>query len=507
MANLVAKRCAVLDRAQDRQLVWSLQWLSHQQRGGLEAYASGFLDRYRENVGHWKLRECNLAADKVVPQDVAQELLEAADSIELYQQFGIANHHTNLFALAMRRNPHYFTKGNLHKLCLEAARSQLADWLRTLCLNPEIEFDLDPNAADPWYFDDLTKCLREDQARRLKEHRAQTVVTELGEKIEETLDYALEGRRLTLMEGEARRGKSFAARAWCEQHPGCARYMEVPPGNDEKGFFRAIARSLGLSIPSNAKAHDLRDRAEEVLLTGDLALVMDEAHQCWPQKNYRYGYPQRIIWVMAMANQGVPIALITTPQFFQTQKFVKERLGWNDSQLVGRISHYVRLPEALSEADLTKVARVLLPEAGAEVLRALAIYARKSARYLAAIDTIASRARFLAGRAGRPHPTTEDVRRAMKESVIPSDSNLVQALDQAAPRAAKRHQSPLGEPPAPPAPQLRDPGADTPPSPGAGDPGRSGGRLVKLDFAESNSALPPSRLTGRAPLAVPELAQ
>jgi hypothetical protein len=58
----------------------------------------------------------------------------------------------------------------------------------------------------------------------------------------------------------------------------------------------------------------------------------------------------------------------------------------------------------------------------------LAVYALHSARYLAAIDTIAKRARYIAKLDGRNVSTASDVHRAMKESVVPADSKLHCAL-------------------------------------------------------------------------------
>jgi hypothetical protein len=131
---------------------------------------------------------------------------------------------------------------------------------------------------------------------------------------------------------------------------------------------------------------------------------------------------------MTMANAGVPICMVSTPQFFLTQKAV-EKNGWNSAQLTGRISHYESLPADLSQDDLKAVAKTVLPEADSQVLTALAIYARSSARYLAAIDSIAKRSRFIAMRAGRAEVNTADVRKAMQESVIPADSKLLHALN------------------------------------------------------------------------------
>ena len=59
----------------------------------------------------------------------------------------------------------------------------------------------------------------------------------------------------------------------------------------------------------------------------------------------------------------------------------------------------------------------------------LAIYAGSSERYLAAIDSIATRAKYLADRAGRREATTDDVRKAMSESVMPADKKLQTALE------------------------------------------------------------------------------
>src|SRR5208282_5042242 len=146
-------------------------------------------------------------------------------------------------------------------------------------------------------------------------------------------------RGLTLMQGEARLGKSFAASFWCGQHPGVARFVEVPTSNDEASFFRALARGLGLGNFLNYKVVQIRERVESVLLTTDILLVLDESQRLWPQRNLREGFPGRIVWVMTMANAGVPICMISTPQFIETQKAV-EKAGRNSAQLTGRISHF-----------------------------------------------------------------------------------------------------------------------------------------------------------------------
>ena len=206
--------------------------------------------------------------------------------------------------------------------------------------------------------------------------------------------------------------------------------MPVPSTNDDIGFFRAIARSLGVSINLNSKAQQLRDRIEDVLQTGQLMLVLDEAHYLWPQTNYRGALPARVNWLMtALVNGGVPVALVTTPQFIRTQKEIEKRTCWTSEQFIGRIGHYEKLPEALTTADLIAVAQAVLPTGSAQTIELLASYAQSSAKYLAGIEAVVARARFVAARERRGKIGFADIKRAIQESVIPSDTALALSLE------------------------------------------------------------------------------
>jgi hypothetical protein len=234
---------------------------------------------------------------------------------------------------------------------------------------------------------------------------------------------------MVILDGLARTGKTFSAKAWCQLRPGQARYVQVPSSSDDIGFFRAIAKSLGVSINQNSKAQQLRDRIEDTLQRGKLAVVFDEAHYCWPQSNYREAMPARINWIMtALVNQGVPVALVTTPQFMRAQTAVERKSLWTSEQFIGRIGDYKRLPDSLSETDLTAVARKLLPEGCPRCIETLVVYAQGSAKYLAAIESAVRRARYDAQKEGRAKVVFADVRDAIKGSVIPSDTALARAL-------------------------------------------------------------------------------
>ena len=457
IANLVAKRAAICDDAADRELIWFIQYLSHQ-TGGVPALARDLISKYSDRlqtpamveIGMKPGRVCNADQVKAIREQMPHEFAyrfplrgeadfldvisrrsyrdEDADGDKALRQLMAGDDYLSdgeKRELAQKANayPGFYSSQDFITLCIEEAKSKLENYLRELCVNPATRFD-----AGPWYFPGLISTLREYMAEFIKAKTAGGFVTALGQKVCDVLDYTAYCRGLTLVQGEARLGKSHAAWTWYEQHPGNARFAEVPTGNDEATFFRVLARGLGLGNFLNYKVVQIRERVESVLLTGHIILVLDEAQRLWPQTNFREGYPKRIVWVMTMANAGVPICMVSTPQFFVTQKVV-EKNGWNSAQLTGRISHYESLPVDLSPEDLMAVAKTVLPEADAQSLRALAVYARSSARYLAAIDSIAKRARYIAMRAGRAAATTDDVRKAMQESVIPADTKLHRALD------------------------------------------------------------------------------
>ncbi|MGC3956575.1 MAG: AAA family ATPase, partial [Verrucomicrobiota bacterium] len=309
--------------------------------------------------------------------------------------------------------------------CSAAAAANLERHLGELCLDPATAL-VD---GSPWYFPALISTLREYQTEWIEQRRAAVVVTAIGQQVYDALEYARETRRMVLIDGNARIGKTFAVKAWCEQNPGRARYVQVPSTNDELGFFRAIASALGMSCGGSWKAVQLRSRIEDVLQTGQITLVFDEAHYAFPSSSCRTTIPGRINWIMtALINYGVGVALVTTPQFIKTQKVIEQRTSWTSEQLTGRIGHYEKLADTLSDADLKAVAKSLLPTGDARCIEALVLYAKSSAKYLAGIETAVARAKFIASRNQRAQVTFADVKQTI-ENVIPSDRALADALN------------------------------------------------------------------------------
>ena len=533
MANLVAKRCDVLDDAQDRELVYFLQLLSHRE-GGLAKVAAEMVAMFPGRFATKSMQRFGMKAGQVYSAqqvrtvraeleggDPGERLGEDCTSYPLKSDGWVAEDLASLTAAEPQKSsdwqtsfdvegkhsthlsPDYYARIeaiNRRKAqlkgypdsypaqvfvdaCRDAAR-QLGEYLARLCLDPAIDLK---KCGLP-YCPDFLGVLRDYHRSQIAQAGQAVVVTELGKQVYDALDYALESRCMVLIDGLARTGKTFAAKAWCEAHPGRARYVQVPSSNDDMSFFRAIARGLGVSSNLNYKARQLRDRVEDVLQRGHLLLCLDEAHYIWPQSSCRdVRMPGRVNWIMtALVNQGVPVALVATPQFFKTQRSVEKRTCWTSEQFTGRIGHYQKLPDSLSLADLNAVAKELLPEGDATTIKMLVKYAQGSLKYLAGLELVARRVRYLIRREGRNEVNRSDLCRVIKESVFPSDAALAAALAEPVREGRKRSRLPVAE-------DLQDPGtpvADLLPAPGTGTAGR-------INFAGAEPAQALESIPGR----------
>src|ERR1700677_2245583 len=190
-----------------------------------------------------------------------------------------------------------------------------------------------------------------------------------------------------------------------------------------------MAKALGFASSYTRKAQELRARISDVLQTGHLMLVIDEAHYLFPQTNVRRALPNRINWMLTeLVNYGVAVALISTPQFTTSQKVIEKNTHWASEQLIGRMARYTRLPDRLDQHDLEAVARYHLPEGDKKSIACLVAYAQASRKYLAGIEHATKAARYEAQVQRRRKVTFEDIKRAIATSVMPSDAALQEAL-------------------------------------------------------------------------------
>jgi hypothetical protein len=250
----------------------------------------------------------------------------------------------------------------------------------------------------------------------------------------EALDYCNKSGGLVLISGRSRLGKSHAAQCWVDRNPGRARYCETPASADNLAFFTAIARALGITIESNAKTKNLRPRIEAALQSGDLTFVMDESANLFPSHNYRLARPPRICWLIELINRGASVALLVTPNFFETQADYIDKSGWAASQFMGRIEKYVSLPATLPITDFEKVARAWLPHGDKRSIEALADCASLSDDCLAKIKYTVKDAIEKARLDGRDKPDWSDIQRAIKEGVRPWETALAATIEKVAAR-------------------------------------------------------------------------
>jgi hypothetical protein len=296
------------------------------------------------------------------------------------------------------------------------------EWLACLCLDPASNLEL--RTAMP--------KLRQLLADHTRQKSEGVTVMEIGRAIYGALDYCNQSRCMVLISGKPRIGKTWAAQRWIEQHPGRARYCQVPSSADDLAFFTAIARALGITVESNAKTKNLRPRIKAALQSGDVVLVLDEAANLYPSHNYRLARPSRISWLLTgLVNRGAAVALLVTPQFFNTQSDYVDKSGWAASQFMGRIEKYVALPDVLPIDDFEKVARAWLPHGNRRSIEALADFANLSQRQLAAIEHTVKQAIYLATQEGADKPEWAHIERAIKTGLTPFDAALAATIQRA----------------------------------------------------------------------------
>lgn len=338
------------------------------------------------------------------------------------------------------------------------AIEKMPEFLADFCLNPKLRFSLkgenvmtqefenvffpdhdnehSVKDADLVCFHDIVGALVEYHRRYEENIKQTTVATEIGRKVYDTLDYALKSKRMVIIEGNARLGKTVAAKNWCEMNLGHARYVAVPSSNAERDLFIAIAEALGLPTAQrkNVELHDLINKA---LKPKHIMLVLDEAHFLWPQKNILIANPVRLNWVRTeLIDKGIAVVLITTPQAWKNDRArTIKNTGWAFEQFEGRVTHSERLPAELSVEDLKNVAKSMFPSLNNASLKYLAGMAMTTHEYLGALDAVAHRARwYWAEREGRTDVSFKDINNAVKERLAIGTPS---ASSQEGPRKAK----------------------------------------------------------------------
>jgi hypothetical protein len=444
LGNLVAQRSTLLRDPRHRELVLFLQNRSHQP-GGLVALTEDLLARYPGEFSSQAMRHFGFQSTQVYNASqvaaIREDLgLDAAAAFPLH----VDEDNDMLRGIGRRRHPRLtYPAAELIAFCQEQARQHLPALLAEFCLDPAFEpaglnpcptaasQAYAPHRAHPWC-PDLLQLLFTYQGALAGEAVANLVETSISRGTMSALDYARHSGGIVIIEGQERIGKSFSARAWCEARPGLARYVELPSNTDDASFYREIAKALGVASGCSMKTGQIRERIERMLEDSRLMLVMDEGHYIWARANRRDTMPKRICWIMtALANRKIPCAIVATPQFTVNQRDTEQRTQWRSGQFIGRVSHYERLPETLTQDEIFHVARRYLPDADAEMVRAMANVAKISRRGLGLLEFVTKRVRFEVDRAGRKAITAADLARVIKSQALPTDGILSELVGQA----------------------------------------------------------------------------
>jgi hypothetical protein len=402
----VAERAALLDDPRARSLLFFLQALSHRP-GGMQKVARDLIAMFPERLGSPTMHRIGGGPGKrFSPEESAR--------------IGDELHSTFDGSPRKERSRQFFLED-----CLEEANS-LYRFLERLCLDPEVPMEMEDGGPE-WmlhgvhYFRDVIGALYEFQSRYAESVKADFVLTEIGAQVFSTLDFGLHTTGMVVLEGLSRTGKTAATKAWCEQHLGEARFVSLTDARDQYGFFRTIAKALGLPCTYTKKAQELRDRIEDMLIKSRLLLVIDEAHYLWTHGDRIKCLPHRVNWVLtALCNEGVPVALVTTEQFALKRAQTEKQTEWSSQQLSGRIRRYRKLPLKPRKEDLEAVSRKLLPEADKDTIGLMVANAIASGLFMTGIVNTVEEARYHAKQAGRKGVTFEDVHQVFETLVFPS---------------------------------------------------------------------------------------
>ena len=423
LGNLVALKCAGIEAAEDRELLYWLQSISHKP-GGLAGIATEALRRYLEQTPdaianvQLTLAEEGTLALRCCP-DSFEAMFNACEAERIQQQH-LDNEREREFIRRNRWNN--FT-------------ATFPDALAELCLDPAVGLGAGRGGWTSVY-PELLKIVRDLKTELAMRAEKAFAHTELSRAVWSEILNAHQMGGAVLLHNSSANGKSFSASELCAVHSGRARYAMIPATNDATGFWRAIAESLGSASGQSFKCQQIRDRVIQTLSGGDLVLVLDNCQHLFPVSDYRYALPNRVNWVLELAEAGVPVVMLADSKLFDTLGFVEARTGWSRNKFVSEIN-IVELPAALAKEDVQAVAAAVLPDGEKAAQRKLADYMIVAQGYLHSGKSTAQRARRIVASQGRNRVTLADMEMALENWGRPAFKAKDDALKRADAAAAR----------------------------------------------------------------------
>jgi hypothetical protein len=436
----VSARAAVLLPAAKRNLVWFIQGLSLAE-GGLKRVARELVEMFPARISK-EDRPLALRHSERYMQISGLRYHESYHRTQNIEQF--------LVDLCINPRIHFSAPGD--EVDISDIESD-----RAIEENPELSQG-DFKTARLDYFRDIIGALFEFQAWHEAKAMENFQLTAIGKKISETLNFALASRGMVLLDGLEGRGKTEAVKAWCAWHLGQARFVSLKGITSKTTAFREIAKALGIASSYTRTATEMQARIEDVLQRSRLMLVMDEAHFVFNQSRRMYSRPELVDWIdTAICNRGVPIALVTTPQFIVCMTRAADQVEWNYRQFRRRVKRWVKLPATNTEEDIKAVARSVFKKADAKTIAKIVGYALLSKRDLSAVGDVASEVRAMLGTDDLIGVTADHVHRAIYDFLLPSDQTFLEGMEAARQTGRKSFHKPRRvlspmpevEPPAP----------------------------------------------------------
>jgi len=383
-AYAVSQRVALLESAEDRELIWFLQGLSIEP--GLKVVAKEIAENGADMVAPWSRKP---------------------HSNRISKQAAIANRIRYLRGEGPEPEP--------EKEVLEYKPQpepidpdKLLLFIQDLCINPKV-------GTASGIVEELKK-FKAHYERAIKEN---FFLTTNGHQMWDAFSRAVQTRRIVLINGREGIGKTQAAKAWCKCHLGKARYASLKGITSRTNAFREIAKALG--IGRGDKANEIQGRIEEVLRKSNLLLIIDESHLAFNQSERIYKRPELVDWIVTLNNDDVPIALVTTPHFFTCVQRTASQIGWNWHQFKRRIRPYVEL-KPTPENEIEGVARKLVPYATKQMITFMLGYVKTAQRDLSGLGDLLEEARLRAEAAGRTKIIFEDLDFAATDALLPADT-------------------------------------------------------------------------------------
>jgi hypothetical protein len=414
LGNLAAARCQQLTDREEIKIHWWLQQISWRE-GGMDAFSRAFLDANHSLIGTKAMHKFgirkgqNYSAEQVRAIRPEMQIRDVEGTFPLRgEEVGSMDDFLDScvdYAQRLKQDRERAALASLHPISYPAAKfvdecevpvEVFSNALKEALVNPRS----DSLREGFWNFPDLWPALLAWRQREIEASRGRIVETQIATSIYEALDFAHESKSFTLIEGREGVGKSAAARAWCERNPGSAIYVSLGSGTDELTLFRSIARALGTACSLSRTPGDIKARIEEALRPGHLTLVLDEAHFLWPQsERAQRSAPRRVDWLRtALIDEGVPVVLISTPQYFKRQCDRFRKGGWNANQIQRRLGHTLALPEALGKADALAMARFYFPHASPTEAAQIAYVSALTTGYLTTMVHLKKRVDFFKSR-------------------------------------------------------------------------------------------------------------